>query len=267
MAVLGIVTCQILELEFAHLLVEDDDISDVYALDTGHSEGFVRAVSQKKESTPIIIKDLVEHQAAPPDKFEVIVHVLELGLHAVIKDLRSTVAKAVFEMGPHVDVIVLGYGLCGNALENHEELMKSVDVPVFMPVDEDHTVDDCIGMIIGGRESYYQEQCNIAGTFFMNAGFSNHWKDLLWNANKTKYDASMSRRIMDGYERSLLLVTPVLSQDEMAANIAEFNRTYGLRTEVRKGTLEILQRTLVRGKQFVMEKTNTSVAECNCTDE
>lgn len=64
----------------------------------------------------------------------------------------------------------------------------------------------------------------------------------------------MSKRIMAGYERSLLLITPVLSEDEMAANIEDFNQTYGLRTEVRKGTLEILERTLVRGKNFVLKK-------------
>ncbi len=64
-----------------------------------------------------------------------------------------------------------------------------------------------------------------------------------------------SVRIMAGYERSLLLITPVLSEDEMTTNIEEFNQTYGLGTDVRKGTLEILEKTLARGKQFVMKKT------------
>ena len=41
----------------------------------------------------------------------------------------------------------------------------------------------------------------------------------------------------------------------MPANIEEFNQTYGLRTEARKGTLEILEKTLARGKRFVMKKT------------
>lgn len=156
-----------------------------------------------------------------------------------------------------MDAIVLGYGLCGNALDNHEEIMRDADVPLFMPVDEDHTVDDCVGLIIGGREAYYKEQCNIAGTFFMNAGFSRHWKGLLHKASIAKFDEAMSRRIMAGYERSLLLITPVLSEDEMAANIEEFNRLYGLRTEVRKGTLEILEKTLDSGKRFVMKKAES----------
>ena len=128
--------------------------------------------------------------------------------------------------------------------------MGDIDVPVLMPIDEDHTVDDCVGLIIGGREAYYEEQCKVAGTFFMNAGFTRYWKDLLQRINAVKVDEAMSKRIMAGYERSLLLITPVLSKDEMATNIEEFNQTYGLRTEVRMGTLAILEKTLARGKQF-----------------
>jgi hypothetical protein len=65
---------------------------------------------------------------------------------------------------------------------------------------------------------------------------------------------------MSGYERSLLLTTPVLSQQEMADNIEQFNATYGLRTEVREGTLDILNRTWARGKRYVMS-TSSFVSE------
>lgn len=257
MATLGIIACQILELELAHLLVKDVDVSGITIVDTGFSDGFLRAVTQKNEVIPRLIKDVSKCRSAESDRFEVVVQILELGLHLVIRDLRSAVVNAVSEMSTYVDAIVLGYGLCGNALDNHEEIMRDADVPLFMPVDEDHTVDDCVGLIIGGREAYYKEQCNVAGTFFMNTGFSRHWKDLLHKVSAAKFDEAMSRRIMAGYERSLLLITPVLSEDEMAANIEEFNRLYGLRTEVRKGTLEILEKTLDSGKRFVMKKAES----------
>ena len=53
-------------------------------------------------------------------------------------------------MGRHVDAIVLGYGLCGNALQKPEELLVDAGVPIFIPMDQDHPVDDCVGLIIGG---------------------------------------------------------------------------------------------------------------------
>jgi hypothetical protein len=255
MARLGIIACQILELELAHLLVNDIEVSGIALLDNGFGDGFLRALKQKGESVPRLTGDTGKCLSAEPDRLEVMVQIMELGLHTVIRALRTAVIDAVLEMSTHVDAIVLGYGLCGNALNNHQEIMSDIDVPVFMPIDGDHTVDDCVGLIIGGREAYYEEQCKVAGTFFMNTGFSRHWKDLLQKANAVKVDEAMSKRIMAGYERSLLLITPVLSEDEMAANIEAFNQTYGLRTEVRKGTLEILEKTLTKGKNFVLKKT------------
>ena len=81
-------------------------------------------------------------------------------------------------MAPYVDAILLGYGLCGNALKDHEELFLDSRVPVFLPMDGDHPVDDCVGLIIGGRENYYEEQCKVAGTMFINSGFLRHWETL-----------------------------------------------------------------------------------------
>lgn len=254
MATLGIITCEILELEFAHLLANDDDLAGLTIIDTDHSKGIIQAIDQNTDLKPKLIGYIGQYLPTFPGRFEVLVQVLELGLHTVIKDLQRGVTEAAVEMGAHVDAIVLGYGLCGNALRDHEEILKDADVPIFMPTEDDHTVDDCVGLIIGGREKYYEEQCKVAGTFFMNAGFSRHWADLLHKAHGVGFDASISKRIMAGYERSLLLTTPVISQQEMANNIEPFNTTYGLRTEVREGTLEILEETWQRGKGYVMSK-------------
>lgn len=257
---MGIIACQVLELELAYLLANDIDVSGITVLDTGFGDEFIRAVKKKGHVITRLTGEIERGLPAEPDRLEVVVQMMELGLHTVIKDLRSAVIGSILEMSTHVDAIVLGYGLCGNALSNHEEIMRDIDIPLFMPIDAEHTVDDCVGLIIGGREAYYEEQCKVAGTFFMNTGFSRHWKDLLHKANSLAFDEAMSRRLMAGYERSLLLITPVLSEEEMAANIEEFNQTYGLRTEARKGTLEILEKTLARGKRFVMKKTDSGHA-------
>lgn len=252
MAVLGIVTCEVLELEFAYLLANDTDVDKITVLENGCSEGFIKSYQKIKGTMPVCIDDIRQYISANTGRLEVIVHVLDLGLHAVIEKLKMSVVEAVKEMGPRVDAIVMGYGLCGNALRNHDELFKEAGAPVFMPVDDDHTVDDCVGLIIGGREKYYEEQCRIAGTFFMNAGFSRHWQDLLHKAHGVSFDAPISKRIMAAYERTLLLTTPVLSEETMAANTAPFNHEYGLRMEVRAGNLKIIEKTWECGKRQVI---------------
>jgi hypothetical protein len=43
-----------------------------------------------------------------------------------------------------------------------------------------------------------------------------------------------------------------MSEEEMAASVTEFNEKYGLRSEVRPGTLEILNRTWRKAKESVL---------------
>jgi len=59
-----------------------------------------------------------------------------------------------------------------------EELLSEAGVPIFIPMDDDHPVDDCIGLLIGGRNCYYGEQRKIAGTSFMIPDWTYHWKRL-----------------------------------------------------------------------------------------
>jgi len=115
-------------------------------------------------------------------------------------------------------------------------------VPVVLPMDGDHPVDDCVGLIIGGRENYYEEQCRVAGTMFINSGFSRHWATILHKDVARRIGPCNDEEADASYERSLLLPTPVASEQDLASGIHEFNRIYGLRTEVRLGTLDILRR-------------------------
>ena len=164
MAVLGVLTCEILELEFAYLLAKDPEIDLVTMLEDRYSLGMIEAL-ESRNLAPRRIPILKGFSPNQPDRLEVLVRVLELALHNRKRFLQEGLTKAAKEMGRFVDAIVLGYGLCGNALQKPEELLVDAGVPIFIPMDQDHPVDDCVGLIIGGRECYYKEQCRVAGTF------------------------------------------------------------------------------------------------------
>ena len=254
MGVLGIISCQTLELEFAYLMVNDPDVVSITVMKDHYSNGIEEGLERYGGLAPKSILYIGEYVPSLSKGLEVVVRVMKIGLHAVIKDLRTAVVGAVKEMGPHVDAILLGYGLCGNALDNPDDLFSSVEVPVFLPMDEDHPVDDCIGLIIGGRENYYEEQCKCAGTMFMNPGFARHWESLGENLAGPMGSShpTMLKRLLANYKRTLLLPTPVMCEEEMAASVTEFNEKYGLRSEVRPGTLEILNRTWRAAKESVL---------------
>jgi hypothetical protein len=254
MPALGIITCQILELEFAHLLTNDPEVMTINILENEYSQELRRAIRRQTGTEPKLIASLADYNPSASEGLEVIMRVMKVGLHSVIKDLREGVVEAATEMAPYVEAILLGYGLCGNALKDHDELLRDAPVPVFLPMDDDHPVDDCVGLIIGGRENYYEEQCKVAGTMFINSGFLRHWKTLLHEGRSAqKYGIAITKRLLANYERTLLLPTPVASEQELASGVKEFNKIYGLRTEVRPGTLDLLEQAWQAAKHHVRE--------------
>jgi Protein of unknown function (DUF1638) len=259
MAVLGILTCEILELEFAHLLTRDPDKPRITVLDDQYSTRFIQAVEESGGPRPTRIPLLKAFSPISPDRLEVVIQVLRIALHNRKKHLQEALSKATREMGRHVDAIVLGYGLCGNALEKPDEIIGDAGVPVFIPMDDDHPVDDCIGLIIGGRENYYGEQCKVAGTFFMIPGWTSHWRGIFDSEYGGGLTPEMAKEVFAYYERSLIVTSPVLTEEEMRGNIREFNQLLGFRTEVRPGTMDILQRTWDAAKASLFGRCSRSV--------
>jgi hypothetical protein len=59
------------------------------------------------------------------------------------------------------------------------------------------------------------------------------------------------KRLLAGYERSLLVLTPALTDDEMLSRGEEFSRKTGLRLEVRQGTMALLTTAWTAAKSAV----------------
>ena len=250
MGILGILTCEILELEFARLLATDTDVRRITVLEDERSAHLIAALRSLKKDNLKRITNLKAFTPGGEIPLEVLVGVLELALHNRKHTLQQGLIAAARAFGPHVDALMLGYGLCGNALEKPAELLSDAGVPVFIPMDEDHPVDDCIGLLIGGRERYYGEQCQVAGTFFMIPGWTYHWKRM-FEQEFGNLSPEMAKRLFKHYERSLLISTPIMSLEEMKQNSKDFNQLFGLRTEVCNGTLSILQETWNTAKKHL----------------
>lgn len=257
MGVIGIITCEILELEFAHMLALDRDLEKATILENALSTRLIEALASRNCPNLQRIPHIGSFLPDPAARLEVVVRVLEVALHRNKKILQNALKKAAHELAGKVDALLLGYGLCGNALENVAELLD-VRVPVFIPMDHDHPVDDCVGLLIGGRDCYYAEQCKTPGTVFMIPGFTNHLNKILQrDPQDTEYCGV--KRMFKGYERALLIVTPVMSEEEMGKNSSDFNRLLELRSEVRRGTLEILHDTWLSAKKYMADSGNRTI--------
>lgn len=252
MGVLGLLTCEILELEFAYLLGTDPDVSQITVLEDARSTRLIEALESRVFQNVRRIPHIKCFFPEPSEHLEVLVWVLELALHRRKKILQQRLVVAAREMSRHVDAILLGYGLCGGALENPKELLD-VDVPVFLPMDGDHPVDDCVGLLLGGRNCYYAEQRKVPGTFFLTPGWTYHWKKL-FGQNFGDVEIAAAKRLFARYERTLLVLTSVMPQDEMKRSSNEFSRLFGLCVQECEGTLDILSKAWKVAKAFLKSK-------------
>lgn len=251
MTVLGVLACQVLELEFAQLLVGDPDVDCITVVEDNRSVRMIQEMESEGARRLRRVPHLKGFTPATSSGLEALVRVLELALHNRKKNLQESLMRAAREMKPYVDALLLGYGLCGNALENPQELLAEAGVPVFIPMDDDHPVDDCVGLIIGGRNCYYGEQCKVAGTFFMTPGWTTHWKRLFDQDFGRGMSVEMFKRLFAHYERSLLLSTSVMPVEDMERNVKAFNELLGLRSETREGDLRILKEAWAAAKKAI----------------
>lgn len=253
MAVLGIITCEVLELEFSALLAADTELGRVSVLEDRSSLRLIDSL----ETTPLHDLRRIPHvhafHADPTVPIEVLVRVLEMGLHRSKAVLRAALRTAAHQLRPVVDALLLGYGLCGNALDDPRAVLD-VDVPVILPMDHGHPVDDCVALCLGGRAPYSEEQRRTPGTFFLTPGWSQHWKRMLDPRSSQMAQPALARLLTD-YERALLVATPALTYDELLRRGAEFCRTTGLRLEVRQGTMALLTAAWTGAKRVLHSKT------------
>lgn len=249
MATLGVITCEMLELEFAYLLANDPDVSRLTVVEDAKSRRLVETLSKRGRDDVRRIPHISAFRPEPLEPLETVVRVLEMALHRTRDVLRHALRDAAREMAPRVDALVLGYGLCGNALENPKEALD-VNVPIFIPMDEDRPVDDCVGLLLGGRKNYLEELVRIPGTFFMTPGWSRHWKQI-FGVNRPCPGLETIKRVFSGYERSLLVLTPVLAEEEIRREAEAFSAMLDLRVETRQGTIDLLREAWSNAKTYL----------------
>jgi hypothetical protein len=258
MAVLGIITCEILELEFARLLSEDHDLSRISILEDSHSAQLIQLLEAKR----IPHLQRLPHPHAfirePDMSLEVLVRVLELGLHRTRRVLSKALTRAIQTLQTRVDVLLLGYGRCGGALTDIRTAAIA-DIPLFQPMSGELPVDDCVALCLGGSERYYQEQRKIAGTFFLTPGWTRHWRQMLDMKTGAVSQPGLER-LLSGYQRALLVQTPAISDDDLQRGGVEFSRLTGMRLETQPGTMAPLIAAWNAAKASALTKSALNAA-------
>jgi hypothetical protein len=87
--------------------------------------------------------------------------VLEFGLHANPGKLNQALQKAIDACDPGMETIILGYGLCSQAVVGLKSDKQTLVIP---------RVDDCIALFLGSAE-YKSQHEKVPGTLYMTKGW------------------------------------------------------------------------------------------------
>ena len=110
-------------------------------------------------------------------------------LHTFPKDLNECL-QAEIDKIEEPSLIIMGYGLCGNGLDNLEARQHTLVVP---------KADDCIAIIMGSREEYLRQFTANPGTYYITKGWVEIGGDPLseYEDYVERYGEKKAKRVMD----------------------------------------------------------------------
>ncbi len=251
MFVLSIIACRMFEDELVYMIEKHGNFAALVLVEDENSTSIARKLDQcgctynalSLEKVPEFIKD------TSPDSTIVVIHMLELALHAIPENLRSTVYGKIEQMSAYSQTVLLFYGLCGNVLRKVETEMSKCACPVYILKEENgEIVDDCIGAVLGGRAAYLSKLKSFRGigTFFMTPMWAANWKEMIISAGITNDpdDIKMAKYVFDyaGYKKVAKLNTGLVYEQGFDDRVEEFARKFNFEIIEMDGNLDLIEK-------------------------
>ncbi len=167
--------------------------------------------------------------------------VFDFGLHIQPQKLRETLQAAVDVVDEDVDTIILGYGLCSQAVIGIRSERCTLVVP---------RVDDCIAIFLGSCAAYKQQASAEPGTYYLTKGwievadtpFTEHERLI------ARYGEARAQRMMKAmlahYTRLVLINTGNHAMDTYREYTQHTAQRFGLRYEEIEGSNALVQQMI-----------------------
>jgi Protein of unknown function (DUF1638). len=252
--------------EIVWLFSNDPEINKIIIVENNNISEFTEKLNEQQVSHEIIPFEKIPDILVETGECEsiVVVNLLELGLHAVPKTLKSEVYQSIREMIPFSDGILLFYGLCGNVLGKVEEdfCFEKDGCIVRILRDDERIVDDCIGATVGGGSNYLKllKTHSKEPAFFFTPMYASSWRELLsidkYNPDPEKA-FKMAKMVNDmaGYSRVAKVNTGLTYVKDIDAKIDEYANLFGYSTFEVSGNQEIFEKCYFSIKDEIKNKT------------
>ncbi len=185
--------------------------------------------------------------------------VFDFGLHVNPQKLRSTLQQAIDEAAEKYTTIILGYGLCSQAVVGIQANGCRLVIP---------RVDDCIAIFLGSRTAY-TDQCRAEpGTYYLTKGWIevgdtpfSEYARTVERYGKERADW-IYKMMMGNYKRLALINTGQYELEKYREYTRRTAEQFGLRFEEIEGSSALIKK-LVLGpwdEEFIVLEPGQSFA-------
>jgi hypothetical protein len=232
-----IIACEVLMDELVHILREDGDLQSIFLPQRLKDSKMHRKLCDvglgnrlKYVGTELPCREDLS------TGYSVAIQLGPMSHHTNPDALQDDVQSRITAADDIADSILLLYGLCGNALLNVDAYAQEVKAPVTIVRDRNGKIaDDCIGMLIGERQSYLDLLRRCHGTFFMSPTWIENWRrfmsdiQLIHDVN----DLEGAKEVFHymGYERVVMLDSDLQHVSGFESMAREFADKFGFRLE------------------------------------
>ena len=169
---------------------------------------------------------------------------LEAQLHLSPERLKEAMRAAVADADTPGATIVIGYGLCSNAVLG----LKTEHATLVVP-----RVDDCIAMMLGSNEAFAAQAQKAVGTYYLAKAYLEECDTILSDHEKlvekrgAERAEQMMRMLLAHYTRIVLIDTGRYDLEPYRARVADFAERFDLAVEEVPGTTRIVDALVVAG--------------------
>ena len=185
--------------------------------------------------------------------------VLDFGLHVNPDQLRQTLQHEIDVVDGEADPIILGYGLCSNAVVGLRTVHSTLVIP---------RVDDCIAIFLGSARAYREQSRQTPGTYYLTKGWI-EVSDTPFEEHKrlvARYGQDRADRIMQvmfkHYTRLAYIDTGQTDQERYRQHARQTAQQFKLDYEEIPGSMNLI-RKIVQGpwdNDFIVVPPGSTIA-------
>ena len=168
--------------------------------------------------------------------------VFDFGLHINAQKLRQTLQEAVDAVSGQYDTIILGYGMCSQAIIG----LKANSCRLVAP-----RVDDCIAIFLGSCSAYNLQSRSEPGTYYLTKGWIEVGDSPFSDYERTvqRFGKERAERIyqilMGNYKRLALINTGQYELENYRIYARSTAEQFGLRYEEIEGSDALIRKLLM----------------------